>query len=116
MKILMTILLSLVFTITSFSNVIIDPPAKAIVIEKDFPLFFDLDEKVIFIDFNLLSSEVSFLFMVDKSDSVILEEDCNNKSYGTIYEINYTNFESGRYSLELLLKDGNIVTAELDIN
>ena len=116
MKNLLTILISLIFTISAVANVSIDPPAKSAVIEKDFPLFFDMDEKLIFIDFSLLISEVSYLFVVDVNDNVILEEDCKHVRSGAIYEINYSNFDSGRHSLELLLNNGEIVIAELDLH
>ena len=112
------ILIALFFTtltVNASKSLSLDPPVLVKLIEKDFPLFRDSDEKIIYIDFELLLTNVKSLRIVRADGKITFQDDVSNKEVNGIYEIDYSSFEEGAYRLELFAYSGDILNSEFVI-
>ncbi len=93
-----------------------DPPVYLNILDKDFPLFKDSDEKVLYIDFELLTTNVSKLRIIDQNGVLKFQDDVSKNKVDSIYEIDYSTFDAGIYRLELHTYTGKILNAQIDIH
>lgn len=103
------------FSTLNANSILLDPPVLVEVISKDFPLFKDSDDKIIYIDFELLTTNVKALRMLDKNDHVSFQDDVTGKKVDAIYEFDYSNYTPGTYKLQLLAYSGEVLNAHLEI-
>ena len=68
---------------------------------EDWSLFADEENRVYYIDFESLTVNLSDIIVKNENGEVVLKEDVFDLPVNTIYEIDYSNFKSGDYSLEL---------------
>lgn len=92
-----------------------DPPVKLEVLEKDFPLFKDLDDKILYVDFELINTNLKSLKILNDQEQISFQENVNNRSVDEIYEIDYSNLEAGSYKIVLDTYLGNELTAHIEI-
>jgi hypothetical protein len=105
----------LFFTFSANANILLDPPTAVKLIEKDFPLFKDKDSRVIYVDFELLSSNVTELKIVEKNGDIALHVDVSSEEVNAIYEVDYTKYVPGNYKLELHTYTGKVLNSSFII-
>jgi hypothetical protein len=93
------------------AGVSVDPPTAVKVIEKDFPLFKDQDVRVFYIDFELLSSNIKDVKIVEHNGSIAFQEDVSAEEVNAIYEVNYAKYTPGTYKLELHTYSGKVLNS-----
>lgn len=77
--------------------------------EEDFPelegenwtFYHDKDRKVYYIDFETISVNLNELRIKDEKGNIIFKDDLWNLPVDTIYELDFSKFEPGRYQIEL---------------
>lgn len=105
----------LIFSFTSASaasSVTFDPPVLVKVLNKDFPLFKDYDEQVIYIDFELIITNIKSLRISSEKGDLVFQDDVSDKKVDAIYEIDYSGLKTGTYRLELFAYSGNVLSSE----
>lgn len=112
-----TTLLSLFIALFCFSTakaLAIDPPTSVKVVEVDFPLFKDKDYRILYIDFELLNTNVKSL-KVKKAKNISFQDDVSTTDVDAIYEIDYSDYEAGEYTLELHTYSGKVLQSSFII-
>ena len=107
--------LLLIFNLSTFAAVEIDPPTAVKVVAKDFPLFKDKDYRIIYIDFELLNTNVKSLKIVEADGGIRFQDDVSSKNVDAIYEVDYSDYTPGTYKLELHTYSGKILDSEFII-
>ena len=68
---------------------------------EDWSLYADEENHVYYIDFESLKINLSDIVVKNEDGKVVLKEDVFDLPVNTIYEIDYSDFKSGKYELEL---------------
>lgn len=89
-----------------------DPPTAVKVVEKDFPIFKDVDYKVMYLDFELLTSNVKSIKIIKDSKDIAYQADLKEVAVDAIYEINYSDYTAGEYHLELETYSGKVLNSD----
>ncbi|WP_235293564.1 hypothetical protein [Portibacter lacus] len=88
-----------------------DPPVILKIIEKDFPLFKDMDSRILYIDFELLNLNVKELKIVKQNGELKFNDDVSKREVDTIYEVDYSEYSTGTYTLELHTYLGKVLNS-----
>ena len=99
-------------SVTAANSATFDPPALLKVLNKDFPLFKDSDEQVIYIDFELIITNIKSLRISSHEGELVFQDDVSDKKVDAIYEIDYSSLKSGTYRLELFAFSGAVLSSE----
>ncbi len=104
------------FNTASANNTLsFDPPVLMEILNKDFPLFKDSEDKIFYIDFELITTNIKSLKIVNEEGDIAFSDDVSEKSVNDIYELDYSDYTSGKYKLELDAYSGSTFTAEFII-
>ncbi|WP_235295866.1 hypothetical protein [Portibacter marinus] len=103
---LFSLLLTFTFALGSAHTTVLDPPTAVKVVEVDFPIFKDKDFKIIYLDFELLTTNVKSLQIIKNKSNIAFTDDVSKVSVDGIYEIDYSEYSAGQYDLELLTYTG----------
>jgi len=68
---------------------------------EDWSIFADEENRVYYIDFESLSFNLSNIIVKNEDGKVVLKEDVFDLPVNTIYEIDYSDYETGEYQVEL---------------
>lgn len=68
---------------------------------EDWSIFADEENRVYYIDFESLSFNLSNIIVKKEDGSVVLKEDVFDLPVNTIYEIDYSDYKTGEYQIEL---------------
>lgn len=93
--------LLLLFSFNTIAAGELDPPTAVKVVAKDFPLFKDKDYRIIYVDFELLNTNIKSLKIISKDGSVKFQDDVSKNGVDAIYEVDYSDYTAGTYKLEL---------------
>ena len=69
--------------------------------DEKWSLYADEENQIYYIDFENLTINLSNIIVKNGEGEVIFKEDVFDLPVNSIYEIDYANFESGEYQLEL---------------
>jgi len=107
-RLLFTALLMLAFqfTMTAQTNVPDAPIMASQLTAKGIPadklsFFADEEEGVFYIDFESISLNLSEIIVKDKVGATVFTQKINELPVDTIYELDYSQFNSGQYFVEL---------------
>ncbi len=78
-------------------------PKEALISEsgEDWTLYADEENKLYYIDFELLSVNVSDIVVKDSSGKVLIQEKVFDLPVNTIYELDFSAYAPGNYMIEL---------------
>ena len=74
---------------------------KVMEVTEDWSFFSDEENKLIYIDFENISANLSDITVKSKNGKVLLKEDVFNLPVNTIYEIDFSSYPAGVYDIEL---------------
>ena len=94
-NLLLILLLSLSFSAFGFDYL----PANET--EPPYHLYTDEKDKIIYIDFKSIKWNVSFVVIKDFDGKMVIKEDVTKLPVNLIYELDYSDFLAGEYSIEL---------------
>jgi len=69
--------------------------------ESDWSFYSDDESKTYFIDFEKLSFNLSEIVVKDAAGAIVVREDVLDLPVNTIFELDFSEFESGKYLIEL---------------
>ncbi len=69
--------------------------------ESDWSFYSDDENKTYYIDFEKLSFNLSEIVVKDQNGSVVIREDVLDLPVNTIFELDFSEFKSGKYLIEL---------------
>jgi hypothetical protein len=71
-------------------------------IQKDWSFYTDRESRILFIDFEKITCNLTGIVVKDKNNKVIFKDDALwELPVNTIYEVDFSKFTSGDYSVEL---------------
>jgi hypothetical protein len=101
-------LLTLGFTQISFSQSISSTDTysspsvdKSFEVNEDWSFYSDEDNKLFYIDFENISTNLSDIVVKDGKGKVIFKEDVFDLPVNTIYELDFSDYSAGDYEVEL---------------
>ncbi len=68
---------------------------------EDWSFFIDEENQIYYIDFETIKTNLSDVIVKDESGKVILKDDVMNLPVNTIYEIDFSQYGTGNYAIEL---------------
>ena len=69
--------------------------------ESDWSFYSDDENKTYFVDFEKLSFNLSEIVVKDAEGAIVLREDVLDLPVNTIFELDFSEFNSGKYLIEL---------------
>lgn len=69
--------------------------------EGDWSFYSDDENKTYFIDFEKLSFNLSEIVVKDQQGTIVIREDVLDLPVNTIFELDFSDFKSGKYLIEL---------------
>lgn len=69
--------------------------------EADWSFYADEESKTYYIDFEKLSFNLSEIVVKDATGTIVVQEDVLDLPVNTIFELDFGNFQSGKYIIEL---------------
>jgi hypothetical protein len=78
------------------------------VAEDDWTLYVDEDNKLFYIDFETLQVNVSDVLVKNEKGDLVWKDNVFNLPVNTIYEMDFSRFQSGVYEIELRTFTGSI--------
>ena len=102
--IFLAFLLSLGFTQISFAqsdNFSTSSVDKSFEVNEDWSFYSDEENKLIYIDFENISANLSDITVKNENGKILLKEDVFNLPVNTIYEIDFSEYQPGNYDIEL---------------
>ncbi len=101
-------LLTLGFTQISFAQSISTTDAfssssveKSFEVNEDWSFYSDEENKLFYIDFENISSNLSDIVVKDSDGKVLFKEDVFDLPVNTIYELDFSDYSPGDYEIEL---------------
>ena len=74
---------------------------KMLEVNEDWSFYSDEENKLIYIDFENISANLSDITVKNESGKVLLKEDVFNLPVNTIYELDFSSYPAGVYDIEL---------------
>ena len=75
---------------------------------EDWTLFSDEEHKLFYIDFETLKVNVSDVLVKNEQGDLVWKDNVFNLPVNTIYELDFSNFQTGTYEIELRTFTGTI--------
>ncbi len=69
--------------------------------ESDWSFYSDDESKTYYIDFEKLSFNLSEIVVKDQEGTIVMKEDVLDLPVNTIFELDFSEFETGKYLIEL---------------
>lgn len=68
---------------------------------NDWSIYADMDSRTYFIDFEQLAVNVNEVLVIDAEGNVVWQEEVYDLPVNSIYELDFSSYDSGNYTIEL---------------
>ena len=68
---------------------------------NDWSIYADMDSRMYFIDFEQLAVNVNEVLVIDGEGNVVWQEEVYDLPVNSIYELDFSSYRSGNYTIEL---------------
>lgn len=73
----------------------------AVLAINDWSIYADMDSRTYFIDFEQLAVNVNEILVIDQEGNVLWQEEVYDLPVNSIYELDFSSYSSGNYTIEL---------------
>ncbi len=73
----------------------------AVLAINDWSIYADMDSRTYFIDFEQLAVNVNEVLVIDAEGNVVWQEEVYDLPVNSIYELDFSAYKSGQYTIEL---------------